>query len=288
MNQQKLNYIHYYLLAIVSAILVWGGFEYISICNGKNCMIDTSRLWSGLALIVLIFIPITLCIWSEYVNDQLKKLLSFFKQKYEEQILIFGMLILFLLSLLSYEVFNFNWDIAEKSRESKEYVAALVNLAIFVATIFAPIAALLLYNNWKIQHNKILFSKEAKEIWLLIYNIECYLTDLKLAIDNAPTQYLGFSELNSYHEKYKKLTEGIEKFEPKYAQFIALTENEKLYTPYHKYEEHHGKFSNFYKNNKDQLRALSDIKQEENNLREGLKAPFISMKDMLHNYIIIK
>jgi hypothetical protein len=167
MTQQKLNYIHYYLVAIVSTILVWGMFEYISICNGQNCAINTNRLWNGLALITLIFIPITLCIWSEYVNGQLKKLFGNIKLLYEEKTLIFAMAIFISLAIASLMIFNNYWNHFVKEDSPKEYMAALVNLSVFVATLFAPIAALILYDNWKIQKNYDL----NKEILLSIDNI---------------------------------------------------------------------------------------------------------------------
>lgn len=164
MTQQKLNYIHYYFLAILSSILIWGGFEYISICNGQNCMIDTNRLWKGLAIITLIFIPITLCIWSEYVNGQLKKIFGSIKLLYEEKTLIFAIAIFISLSIASLMIFNYWWTYFVKENASKEYMAALVNLSVFVATLFAPIAALILYDNWKIQHNKTVLAEQAKPL----------------------------------------------------------------------------------------------------------------------------
>lgn len=177
MTQNKLNYIHYYLLVIVASILIWGGFEYISICNGHNCMIDTTRLWKGLNIITLIFIPITLCIWSDYVNGQIKKLFAIFRLQYEEKTLIFAIAIFVTLGIASLLIFNGWWEyyvddakIEEKktfTKYGKEYMSALVNLSVFVATLFAPIAALILYDNWKIQKNYDL----NKEILLSIDNI---------------------------------------------------------------------------------------------------------------------
>lgn len=181
MNQQKLNYIHYYLLAIVTSILIWGGFEYITICNGQNCMFNTSRLWKGLAIITLIFIPITLCIWSTYANSVIRFLLNNLKTQikiqYEEKTLLFAVLIFVALFAASLTIFNVYWnyyvgdDVIEKgknfSKYGKEYMAATANVAVFSATLFAPIAALILYDNWKVQKNYDL----NKEILLSIDNI---------------------------------------------------------------------------------------------------------------------
>lgn len=164
MNQHKLTYIHYYLLAIATSILVWGGFEYVAICSGHNCMIDTSRLWKGLTLITLIFIPITLCVWSEYVNGQLQKIFGSIKLLYEEKTLIFAIAIFISLSIASLMIFNTWWTYFVKDNAPKEYMAALVNLSVFVATLFAPIAALILYDNWKIQHNKTVLAEQAKPL----------------------------------------------------------------------------------------------------------------------------
>lgn len=169
MNQKKLTYIHYYILAIATSILVWGGFEYVAICNGHNCMIDTSRLWTGLALITLIFIPITLCVWSEYVNGQLQNIFGRIKLLYEEKTLIFAIAIFISLSIASLMIFNAWWAHFVKDNSPKEYMAALVNLSVFVATLFAPIAALILYDNWKIQHNKTLLSEEAKSVYYVLH-----------------------------------------------------------------------------------------------------------------------
>ena len=167
MYQKKLNYIHYYFIAIISFIFIWGGFEYIKICNGEACQIDTIRLWYGLITIVLIFIPVTLCIWSEYVNGQIKKIFSRIKLIYEEKTLIFGMAIFISLGIASLTLFNFWWSHFVKTPAPKEYMAALVNLSVFIATLFAPIAALMLYDNWKTQKNYDL----NKEILLSIDNI---------------------------------------------------------------------------------------------------------------------
>lgn len=164
MNQHKLTYIHYYLLAIATSILVWGGVEYIAICSGHNCMINTNRLWKGLTLITLIFIPITLCVWSEYVNGQLKNIFGNIKLLYEEKTLIFAIAIFISLSIASLMIFNSWWTYFVKEPASKEYMAALVNLSVFVATLFAPIAALILYDNWKIQHNKTVLAEQAKPL----------------------------------------------------------------------------------------------------------------------------
>lgn len=211
MTQQKLNYIHYYLLAIVSTVLVWGGFEYVSICNGQNCMIDTYRLWNGLALIALIFIPITLCIWSEYVNGKIKNLGRFLKRTYEEQVLIFGICILTLLFFVSYKAFNIYWGEFVGTRASKEYVAALVNVAIFVATMFAPIAALLLYNNWKVQHNKKIISDEAKNLLISVENDNVNYTGLIAAFKSVdstqPVQNIYNDLISKYVSNFNKNSE---------------------------------------------------------------------------------
>lgn len=228
MTQQKLNYIHYYLLAIVASVLIWGGFEYISVCNGQNCMIDTPSLWKGVGLIALIFIPITLCIWSEYVNLLLKGLVKLLKRSYEEQILIFGFFILALLFLISYHAFNFYWEKIVDKNISKEYVAALVNVAIFVATIFAPIAALLLYNNWKIQHNLKIFSEDARKIWEDLNDERTLWRQHYHTLDSYPENSTALIECTKFTELFEKSEQEAKNVNRKILKFIRLTNDQNL------------------------------------------------------------
>lgn len=225
MTQQKLNYIHYYLLAIVSSILIWCGFEYISICNGQACKFDLRRLWCGVLTICVLFIPITLCIWSEFVNGQMKNLGRFLKRTYEEQILIFGICILTLLFFVSYKAFNIYWGEFVGTRASKEYVAALVNVAIFVATIFAPIAALLLYKNWKVQHNLQLFSEDAKKIWNLLNEERTYWKELCSILDDIPENSMPLRDISKYKEKLNESNEKARSANREILKFINLTKD---------------------------------------------------------------
>lgn len=289
MTQQKLNYIHYYVLAIVASILVWGALEYISICNGQNCMIDTSRLWNGLGLIALIFIPITLCIWSESINGQLKTAIDFLKRKYEEQVLIFGVLILFTLFLTSYSWFNNYWDQLVKDRTSKEYVAALVNVAIFVATIFAPIAALLLYNNWKVQHNKTLLSNEAKSLLkpllqeqkiLLIleekFQEQCQTLNNRFTVTD--TQLIRV--FKTYDDTTKK-----NNLEHAFFNFLA---NEKTSKLYEKYLELGSELIEFHNDCCTNLKTYTSVKDEYQNKLDDVKNTMYRLTYDLKSYILIK
>lgn len=270
MNQQKLNYIHYYLLAIITSILVWGGFEYIAICNGHNCKVDTSRLWKGLSLIALIFIPITLCIWSEYVNGQLKKVFGSIKLLYEEKILIFAFAIFISLGIVSLMVFNLWWDHFVKTPSPKEYMAAIVNLSVFVATIFAPFAAIMLYDNWKIQHNKAVISDDAKEVWNLLVALSIETLDLDHDYYNLQgSDYLYFNENKKILDKIENIKKNTEHAMVRFHYFNELSGSKDASSLYLE-------FYGIYKDYKTYLekvgdsKTISDVEEVEKDFRERL------------------
>lgn len=173
-EKSKVTYIHIYCFSLIAIPFFVGILEYIVICSGQNCTIDGYRLWRWLLSIILFFIPITLCIWSEFVNGFIRGIFHKIQTSYEEKTLFFAILILVALFAASLTIFNIYWnqyvgnDVFENknnySKFGKEYMAALVNLSVFVATIYAPIAALILYDNWKVQHNKKIISDEAKKL----------------------------------------------------------------------------------------------------------------------------
>ena len=174
MEKSKVTYIHIYCFSLIAIPFFVGILEYIVICSGQNCTIDGYRLWRWLLSIILFFIPITLCIWSEFFNGFIRGIFHKIQTSYEEKTLFFAILILVALFAASLTIFNIYWnqyvgnDVFENknnySKFGKEYMAALVNLSVFVATIYAPIAALILYDNWKVQHNKKIISDEAKKL----------------------------------------------------------------------------------------------------------------------------
>ena len=165
---------------------------------------------------------------------------------------------------------------------------AYVSLLSAGATLFAGFIAIYLFTDWKEQHNKVLFSHEAKDLWLNINDIENILIDLKLSLEKSSSMQLAFSDLSSYHKKYAELNSKIEIFENNLSKFIALTKDLNLYAPYNQYTDSHLKYSNYYKVNFNSFKAVSTVKSEEKPLREALQAPFIILKDQLHDYIIIK
>lgn len=176
-EKSKVTYIHIYCFSLIAIPFFVGILEYIVICSGQNCTIDGYRLWRWLLSIILFFIPITLCIWSEFFNGFIRGIFHKIQTSYEEKTLFFAILILVALFAASLTIFNIYWnqyvgnDVFENknnySKFGKEYMAALVNLSVFVATIYAPIAALILYDNWKTQKNYEL----NKEILLSIDNL---------------------------------------------------------------------------------------------------------------------
>lgn len=290
MNQQKLNYIHYYLLAIITSILVWGGFEYIAICNGHNCTVDTNRLWKGLSLIALVFIPITLCIWSEYVNGQLKKLFAIFKLQYEEKTLLFAIAIFLNLSIASLMIFNSWWNYFVNEDASKEYMAALVNLSVFVATLFAPIAALILYDNWKIQHNKTVLAEQAKPLLKKISQEQILIKEIINQFEMET-----YDPLCRFTVTDEKLEEKIKEYELlrstniiDFNAFANLTNNKdtrKIMVDY----QNHGSF--FYDYNKDCKLLLKkhisvevEYKKKHNELTQSCK----NLIENLNSYVILK
>lgn len=270
MYQRKLNYIHYYFVAIISFILIWGGFEYITICNGKACQIDTKRLWYGLITIVLIFIPITLCIWSEYVNGQIKRLFSSIKLLYEEKTLIFGMAIFISLGIASLMFFNIWWSHFVKEPAPKEYMAALVNLSVFIATLFAPIAALMLYDNWKIQHNKAVISDEAKEVWNLLVKLSIETLDLDHEYYNLQiSEYLYFNKNKKILDKIENIKKNTENTMVRFHFFNELSGSKDATSLYME-------FYGIYKDYKTYLEKIgdnetvSDVEGVESDFRERL------------------
>lgn len=270
MTQQKLNYIHKYFLAIGASILVWGGFEYISICNGQNCMINTSRLWNGLALISLIFIPITLCIWSEYVNGQIKKRLGRIKILYEEKTLFFGMAIFISLGIASIMIFNYWWSYFVKVPAPKEYMAALVNLSVFIATFFAPIAALMLYDNWKIQHNKAVISDEAKKVWNLLAELSIETLDLDHEYYNLQvSNYIYFNQQKKILDKIENIKNNTENTMIYFRYFNELSGSKDASSLY---LEFYGVFKDYktYLEKISDNKTVSDIEETETDFRERL------------------
>lgn len=289
-NQKKLNYIQFYISAIITLILVWGGFEYIVICNGQNCMIDTNRLWIGLGLIFLGFIPITLCIWSDYVNGELNRLYSFFIKTYEEKTLLLCILTLLILFLASYKIFNVYWEIKVHEDAPKEYMAALVNLTVFVATLFAPIAALILYNNWKIQHNRTALAEQAKPLLKKISQEQILIKEIMNQFEMET-----YNPLCKFTVTDEKLESKIKEYELlrstniiDFNAFANLSKDQDTGKKMIDYQNFGSLFYEYNENCKNSLEKHIMVKDEYKNKLNELTQSCKDLIENLNSYVILK
>ena len=202
------SYIHYYLLSIIFSIFIWGVFEYIIICNGMACMIDTSRLWKGLVVISSIFIPITLMLFP-YILNSLKEFPKTLREMIEDlqnpQIVPFGLILklaIVFICVCMFVLFFYYAGLNDFALKEKSVAATQANMFVVAATLFAPLAALIFVQDWKTQHNLKLFSVEAKNIWNLLDEEKSLWLEHRIILDSIPENTMDLKSITSYTNKF--------------------------------------------------------------------------------------
>lgn len=184
------NYIHYYLLTIIGSILIWGMFEYITICNGMACMIETSRLWKGLIVISSIFIPITLVLFP-YILKSLKEFPKTVREILQDlqnpQIAPFGLILklaIVFMCVCMFILFFYYAGLNSIAISEKSVAATQANMFVVAATLFAPLAALIFVQDWKAQHNKNISSEIARKIWKNLDKVKVMVSQINHRYEN--------------------------------------------------------------------------------------------------------
>src|SRR5690606_18126555 len=86
------------------------------------------------------------------------------ESKYKNLFLILRLAIAFL--LVSLFVLFFYYTSLDKHAISEKSIASTqANMFVVAATLFAPVAALIFVQDWKVQHNKNISSEIARKVW---------------------------------------------------------------------------------------------------------------------------
>ncbi|TCB47338.1 hypothetical protein E0H80_16200 [Acinetobacter sp. ANC 4779] len=291
---QKINtYIHYYLLAILSTILIWGGFEYITICNGESCKIATTRLWCGLVVISAIFIPITLVLFP-YIIQSIKQspneIRNFFKELENPQIAPFGLILKLAIAFLCvclFVLFLYYAGLNSFAIKENSVAATQANMFVVAATLFAPLAALVFVQDWKTQHNKTTLSKEAKEIWHSLVNLNIETDEIdKIYMRSGQIQHLVY--FKSVPDLYNATVKLLEKYEERWLSlhyFLELSEdNNEIYINFYGAIKSYRQFINKIEE-RDTVGSIEPIESE---LRDELISQNESVRKYLIQYILLK
>lgn len=191
LNTNKVSdHINYYLLAILTTLFIWGGFEYITICNGNACIIDLKRLWYGLIIISAIFTPITLILLPyilRSIREIPKIILETIKDIHALKIFKIGLILQLAITFLCVCLFIFFFYYIELDKfaiAEKSIAATQANMFVVAATLFAPLAALIFVQDWKAQHNKNISSEIARKIWKKLDTVKILISQINHRYEN--------------------------------------------------------------------------------------------------------
>lgn len=289
------DYIHYYLITIIFSIIIWGVFEYISICNGMACMIDTNRLWKGLVVISSIFIPITLVLFP-YILESLKGFPKAIREMVEDlqnpQIAPFGLILklaIVFICVCMFVLFFYYAGLNSSAIKENSVAATQANMFVVAATLFAPLAALIFVQDWKTQHNKTLLSNEAKNLLKPLLLEQNLLLTLEIKINE---QYeiennrftVTDNQLNRVFQAYSDITK---KNNLDHAFFNFLVEK-RTSDLYNKYLKQGGKLIDFHNKCNEDLKSYTSVKKDLKLLLDELKLDINKLTDELKSYILIK
>lgn len=117
------------------------------------------------------------------------------------------------------------------------------------AYILTPIVAIIALLSWKIQHNKLVFSVEAKPILLLVNDDIKYITNITgvLRTKKANSRIIQDDFFNEILENNEKLLDNNHEISSKAFVLYGLAQDEELELKrieYHNYITHHVKFIN--------------------------------------------
>ena len=234
-NIKNINrYVHYYFLVVISSLLIWGFFEYISICNGRSCTFDMTRLWWGTAFIAvyyqilsIIMIPFIM----QYIKNSLKVLKELYQSinesNFKKPFLIIRLLIAFL--IISIFVFIFyDSSLQAHAIHEKSVAATQANMFVVAATLFTPIAALVFVQDWKEQHNLKIFSEDARKIWEDLNDERTLWRQHYDTLDSYPENSMLLKDCTEFTKLFEKSEQKAKNVNRKILKFIRLTNDQKL------------------------------------------------------------
>lgn len=204
------RYVHYYFLAVISSLLIWGFLEYLIICNGGACLIDTSRLWKGL-LIIVILLQVVSLIMLPYIRAYCIEGVKSLNQPWymvtdsDKKLTLVIKLLIGFICISIFTIGIYYMGLHKYAHTESSIAATQANMFVVAATLFAPIAALILVQDWKVQHNKNISSEIARKIWKNLDHVKATIGEINYTFENLENLTDDeFSNLNIYLKKNLK------------------------------------------------------------------------------------
>ncbi|MEG6548156.1 hypothetical protein V6C59_20075 [Acinetobacter bereziniae] len=228
------RYVHYYFLVVISSLLIWGVFEYISICNGQSCTFDMPKLWRGTAFIAVILQLLSIIMIPfirQYIKDSLKVLKEIYQNinesNFKKPFLIIRLSIAFIAICLII-LFIYYVKLHGIAGVEKSIAATQANMFVVAATLFTPIAALIFVQDWKEQHNLKIFSEDARKIWEDLNDERTLWRQHYDTLDSYPENSIALIKCTKFTKLFEESEQEAKNVNRKILKFIRLTNDQKL------------------------------------------------------------
>lgn len=195
---------------------------------------------------------------------------------------ILGYLILFGFCILLYGFFVWLKDI-EIFSDTFDRATIITNLLIWSATLYAPLVAVIILDNWRVQSNKLMLSKEAQEVWKQFVEIDKSSSNIDLIYSEIEDHEI-LKETQDYLPAIKALHKKIDNALVDFHYFKEMCKDKndilnlymELYGPYRDYRSQTEKYEN------EEVREYYSI---DNSYREIMKTANQNIRNYLSQYI---
>lgn len=163
----------------------------------------------------------------------------------------------------------------------------LISFLTVVAYVLTPAVAIIGFQTWKEQHNKSIFSSNAREILVILNQLNSLIDEMSTNFNNTP-QSIGYIDYTSYHKMHKDYKDISTELEKKYRELYELTLDENIKKYIDTYHSTYEFWRKVHNTNFKKFTILASLKSEESAKRSLVKISLKKLKQQVHSYIFIK